>query len=49
MKFSEISVKRDDEREHINELIDYQGFCAGPKMGKQNLNQWNQMVELWMK
>ena len=34
MKFSEISVKRDDEREHINELIDYQGFCAGPKTNK---------------
>ena len=34
MKFSEISLKRDKTREHINELIDYQGFCAGPKATK---------------
>ena len=31
MKFSEISLKRDEERQQISELIDYKGFCAGPK------------------
>ena len=31
MKFSEVTIKRDESREKITELIDYQGFCAGPK------------------
>ncbi|CAB9506148.1 expressed unknown protein [Seminavis robusta] len=32
MKFSEIGLQRADDREPITELIDYQGFCAGPKV-----------------
>eukprot|EP00594_Rhizosolenia_setigera_P020097 CAMPEP_0178956958 /NCGR_PEP_ID=MMETSP0789-20121207/10601_1 /TAXON_ID=3005 /ORGANISM="Rhizosolenia setigera, Strain CCMP 1694" /LENGTH=403 /DNA_ID=CAMNT_0020639061 /DNA_START=238 /DNA_END=1449 /DNA_ORIENTATION=- len=34
MKFSEIGLQRipEDERVKITELIDYQGFCAGPKV-----------------
>jgi len=31
MKFSEVGLQKNDEREPITELIDYQGFCAGPK------------------
>lgn len=30
MKFGEAGVKRLEDREEINSLIDYQGFCAGP-------------------
>ena len=29
MKFSEVGLKKLEDREEINELIDYQGFCAG--------------------
>lgn len=34
MKFSEVGLKRlpDGERVEVKELIDYQGFCAGPKV-----------------
>jgi sulfur-carrier protein adenylyltransferase/sulfurtransferase len=31
MKFTEIGVKRASDRLPITELIDYQGFCGGPK------------------
>jgi sulfur-carrier protein adenylyltransferase/sulfurtransferase len=31
MKFSEVGLQRSPDREPITELIDYQGFCAGPK------------------
>jgi adenylyltransferase/sulfurtransferase len=31
MKFSDVGLKRQPNREKITELIDYQGFCAGPK------------------
>ncbi|KAL3801096.1 hypothetical protein HJC23_002389 [Cyclotella cryptica] len=36
MKFSEIGIARLPGREKISELIDYQGFCAGPKSTQQN-------------
>lgn len=32
MKFGEIGLKKEPNRETITELIDYQGFCAGPKV-----------------
>jgi len=32
MRFSEVQLERDPEREPVTELIDYQGFCAGPKV-----------------
>ena len=32
MKFSEIGLPKTNDREPITELIDYQGFCAGPKV-----------------
>lgn len=35
MKFSEIGLSRSPEREQASELIDYQGFCAGPKVAPQ--------------
>ena len=31
MKFSEIGLARNPDRTEVSELIDYQGFCAGPK------------------
>ena len=31
MKFTELTLERQPDRETIEELIDYQGFCAGPK------------------
>ena len=31
MKFNEIGVMKSPDRERATELIDYQGFCAGPK------------------
>lgn len=31
MKFSEIGLARNPDRTKVSELIDYQGFCAGPK------------------
>jgi sulfur-carrier protein adenylyltransferase/sulfurtransferase len=31
MKFTELKLERQPDRETIEELIDYQGFCAGPK------------------
>jgi adenylyltransferase/sulfurtransferase len=34
MKFSDIGLAKQDDRETITDLIDYQGFCAGPKPTK---------------
>jgi adenylyltransferase/sulfurtransferase len=34
MKFSELGVAKSSDKETISELIDYQGFCAGPKTTK---------------
>lgn len=31
MKFGELGLERQPNRETVTELIDYQGFCAGPK------------------
>ena len=31
MKFSELGVAKSPDKELVSELIDYQGFCAGPK------------------
>ena len=31
MKFSDVGLKKQPNRQEITELIDYQGFCAGPK------------------
>lgn len=36
MKFSEIGLSKSPDREQASELIDYQGFCAGPKVAEQN-------------
>ena len=38
MKFNEIGLSRSPNREHVSELIDYQGFCAGPKAIQQKSN-----------
>ena len=35
MKFSEIGLPKMSDREPIMELIDYQGFCAGPKVASK--------------
>ena len=35
MKFSEIGLTRSPDRTQVSELIDYQGFCAGPKVTQQ--------------
>ena len=32
MKFGEIGLAKEDDRETITNLIDYQGFCAGPQV-----------------
>jgi sulfur-carrier protein adenylyltransferase/sulfurtransferase len=34
MKFGEVGLAKRENREVITELIDYQGFCAGPKTAK---------------
>lgn len=39
MKFSELGVAKSTDNEHITELIDYQGFCAGPKSTKPTQQQ----------
>lgn len=36
MKFTEIKLQRNKDREPITELIDYQGFCGGPKTTKKS-------------
>lgn len=38
MKFSEIGLQRANDRPEITELIDYQGFCAGPSSVKAASN-----------
>ena len=35
MKFSEIGLPKMNDREPITELIDYQGFCAGPNVASK--------------
>ena len=35
MKFGEIGLAKQEDRETITDLIDYQGFCAGPKVAPQ--------------
>lgn len=35
MKFSEIGLIKSPGREQASELIDYQGFCAGPKVAQR--------------
>ncbi len=32
MKFGDVGLVKQENRREITELIDYQGFCAGPKM-----------------
>ena len=39
MKFSEIGLTKSPDREPITELIDYQGFCAGPKTSSSTTKQ----------
>jgi len=39
MKFSEIGLTKSPDREQITELIDYQGFCAGPKSSSSTTKQ----------
>ncbi|KAL7562341.1 hypothetical protein ACA910_016404 [Epithemia clementina (nom. ined.)] len=36
MKFSEMGLGKDPDREAINELIDYKGFCGGPQTPTTN-------------
>ena len=36
MKFTEAGVQKLEDREEITELIDYQGFCAGPSNTNSN-------------
>jgi sulfur-carrier protein adenylyltransferase/sulfurtransferase len=36
MKFTEIKLQRNKDRAPITELIDYQGFCGGPKTLKKS-------------
>ena len=31
MKLSEVGIAKSPGKERVSELIDYQGFCAGPK------------------
>lgn len=35
MKFSEVGLARSSDRAEVSELIDYQGFCAGPKVAEK--------------
>lgn len=37
MKFSEIGLPKMPDRTQARELIDYQGFCAGPKVAQQKM------------
>merc|ERR1711966_42903 len=42
MKFSEIGLIKSPGREQASELIDYQGFCAGPKVAQNKAkNSWD--------
>ena len=38
MKFSEMGLEKDTEREPITELIDYKGFCGGPQTQQEPAN-----------
>lgn len=35
MKFGDVGLVKNENRKIVTELIDYQGFCAGPKVGAQ--------------
>lgn len=37
MKFGDIGVAKDNDREPISNLIDYQGFCACPKVETKSI------------
>ena len=41
MKFGDVGLVRQKKRERITELIDYQGFCAGPKATTQSTTEIN--------
>ncbi|EED91670.1 hypothetical protein THAPSDRAFT_35049, partial [Thalassiosira pseudonana CCMP1335] len=45
MKFTEIGITRSTDREKSTELIDYQGFCAGPKTTPTKPNDSKAPVE----
>jgi adenylyltransferase/sulfurtransferase len=36
MKFGQLGLAREPDREVITELIDYKGFCAGPKLSSSS-------------
>jgi len=41
MKFSEVGLEKSSHREKITELIDYKGFCAGPKTTATSTTETN--------
>ncbi|KAG7354681.1 UBA/THIF-type NAD/FAD binding protein [Nitzschia inconspicua] len=41
MKFGQIGLAKRENREVITELIDYQGFCGGPKTAKASSKETN--------
>ena len=41
MKFGDVGLKKQEDRKVVTELIDYQGFCAGPKVKAQSNSQTN--------
>ncbi|KAL3758324.1 hypothetical protein ACHAWU_004289 [Discostella pseudostelligera] len=43
MKFNEIGIMKAPDRKRATELIDYQGFCAGPKSTTQQTVQLNKI------
>jgi molybdopterin/thiamine biosynthesis adenylyltransferase len=45
MKFTEAGLEKSEGREEITELIDYQGFCAGPKVAPPPKTQGRTMDE----
>lgn len=45
MKFTEAGLEKLEGREEITELIDYQGFCAGPKVAHPPKTQGRTMDE----
>jgi len=43
MKFGDIGLVKQDNRKIVTELIDYQGFCAGPKAKAQPVSGTNSL------
>ncbi len=41
MKFGDVGLVKQENRREISELIDYQGFCAGPKTKSKSGTQTN--------